>query len=211
VAGDAGRARQIVVIVDVAVRALAWRHRVQSGQRESGAVVIERRAEPRARVMALLAGLREILRDVIWIARALKIFQMARDTSRARQTVVIADVAIDALSWRNRMRSGQHKTCTAMIERGVEPRGRVVALLASLREACRGVIRIGRTLKILEVARHTSCARQVVVIVDVAVGAQPRRCGVPSGQRKTCRGVVELRIQPVIRTVTLLASGGKLA
>ena len=94
---------------------------MQSGQRESGAVVVERRTEPRARVMALLAGLREILRDVIWIGRALEIFQMARHTSRARQTVVIADVAIDALSWRNRMRSGQHKTCTAVIERGIEP------------------------------------------------------------------------------------------
>lgn len=208
-AGDAGRARQIVVIVDVAVRALAWRHRVQSGQRESGAVVIERRTEPRARVMALLAGLREILRDVIWIGRTLEIFQVARHTSRAPQTVVIANVAIDALSRRNRMRSGQHKTCTAVIERGVEPGACGVALFASLREACRGMIRIGRALEIFEVARHTSCARQVVVIVDVAVRAQPRRRGVPSGQRKTCRGVVELRIQPVIRNVTLLASGGK--
>lgn len=120
-ARDAGRGRQIVVVVDVAVRALAWRHRVQTGQRESGAVVIERRTEPRARVMALLAGLREILRDVIWIGRALEIFQVAGHTSRARQTVVIADVAIDALSRRHRVRSGQRKTCTAVIERGVEP------------------------------------------------------------------------------------------
>ena len=86
-----------------------------------------------------------------------------------------------------------------------------MALFASLREACRGMIWIGRALEIFEVARHTSCARQVVVIVDVAVGAQPRRCGVPSGQGKPCRGVVELRVQPVIRSVTLLASGGKLA
>jgi len=73
------------------------------------------------------------------------------------------------------------------------------------------MIWIGRALEIFEVARHTSCARQVVVVVDVAVRAQPRRCGVPSGQRKTCRGVVELRIQPVIRTMTLLASNRKLA
>ena len=82
----------------MAVRALPRWHRMRSGQWEAGAVVIERGIKPGGRVMALLASLWEVLCDVIRIRRALKIFQMARDTSRARKVVVIADVAVGALS-----------------------------------------------------------------------------------------------------------------
>jgi len=71
VAGHAGRAIEAVVVVDVAVGAGAWRHGVQSGEGESGAVVIERGTEPGAGAMALIAGLREVRRHVIGIRRSL--------------------------------------------------------------------------------------------------------------------------------------------
>ena len=60
VAGDARRAGQVVVVVDVAVGALARRNRVGIGQREAGAVVVKARIQPRTRVMALIAAEREI-------------------------------------------------------------------------------------------------------------------------------------------------------
>ena len=53
-------ARQVVVIVRVAIRTLARRNRVRSGEREAGAVVVERRVQPRTCVVALIAALREI-------------------------------------------------------------------------------------------------------------------------------------------------------
>ena len=87
-----------------------------------------------------------------------------------------------------------------------------MTLLAGLREVCRNVIRIGRAPKIFQVAGYAGSARQVVVVVNVAVRTLAWRHGVSPGQGKTSRGMIELRAYPVIRAVTLLArdreSGG---
>jgi len=50
-----------------------------------------------------------------------------------------------------------------------------VALIASLGEVCADVVRIGGALVILEVTGYARRAVQAVVIVDVAIGAGPRR------------------------------------
>ena len=65
VAADAGgiRARQVVVAIHVALRALHGR--VRPGQREAGGRVIKGRAGPRRRVVALGTGLREAGTDVV--------------------------------------------------------------------------------------------------------------------------------------------------
>lgn len=69
-----------------------------------------------------------------------------------------------------------------MVERRRLPRRSVVAGFAGLREAARNVIRICRALEILQVTRHAGRGGDVVVIVDVAVSALPRRHGVRSAQ-----------------------------
>lgn len=148
VARNARGVGQVVIVIDMAIGALPRRGSVRSGERKSGTVVIERGIEPRCRVMALLARLREILRNVIRIGRALEISQVARDASRGRQIVVIVDMAIDALAGRDRVHAGQRKPGVVVIKRGAEPRRRAMALLAGLWEACRHMVRIGRALEI---------------------------------------------------------------
>jgi len=70
------------------------------------------------------------------------------------------------------------------------------------------VVRIGRRLEIVEVARYASRARKVVVVVvGMAVGALARRHGVRPSQRESRRRVIELAIRPRHHVVTLLASG----
>jgi len=98
--------------------------------------------------MALLARLREILRNVIRIGRALEIYQVARDASRDRQIVVIANVAIRTLPGRNCVHPRQRKTGGVVVKRGAEPRRRAMALLAGLREACRHMVGVRRALEI---------------------------------------------------------------
>ena len=72
-----------------------------------------------------------------------------------------------------------------------------MAGLTSLREVPAHVIRIGRTLKILQVARDARGASQRVVAICVAVGALSRRDGMHAGQGKASRGMVELSIGPL--------------
>ena len=98
-----------------------------------------------------------------------------------------------------------------MVERRVHPRAGGMALVASLREIRRHVIRIRRALEIFQVARDASCATQREVAVDVAIGALARRHGVQPGQGKAGCGVVKFRIAPLHRIVAVFARGGKAA
>ena len=149
VAGHASRARQVVIIVDVAISAGPRRHRVISRQRESSAVVIERCIRPGRGVMALIAGLREIRGDVIRIGGALVILEVTGHARRAVQAVVVVDVAIGAGSWRNCVQPGERETGAGVVKRRVHPVGGVVTGIASLREVGRDVIGIGRPLIVL--------------------------------------------------------------
>ena len=107
VATDAGGRGDVVVVIDVTVRALTRRHGVRSAQREPSGAVVEGCIQPTGRVVTLLTGLREIRRHVIRIRRALEIFQVAGHARGARQVVIAVDVAVGALPRRNRMCAGE--------------------------------------------------------------------------------------------------------
>ncbi len=121
VAGITRRAIERVIVVDMAIGALPWRCCVRSGQRESGAVVVERRILPGTGVVARTASLREVRTHVVWIRRTLVILQVTGNTSRVVQIVVVVHVAIGALPRRHGMHSGQRKGSQRMIKRGIRP------------------------------------------------------------------------------------------
>jgi len=99
-ARNAQGAIQVVVVVDMAVRARARRHCVRAGQREASLCVIELTVGPLDGVMALLAGGREagVRHRTL---RAVVVILMACNTQRAGQVVIVVDVAIRASSWRH--------------------------------------------------------------------------------------------------------------
>ena len=203
VAADARSRQTGVVVVDVAVRARSRRHSVRTGQREGRVVVIEGRIRPGGGVMAHLASRGEA---GVWhgTVRSREIFLMARNAGRSGDVVIVVDVTIGASARRDGMQTGQRETGLRVIELGIRPLDRVVTLLAGGGEA--GVRH--RSLRIVEVVlvtRNTSGNGDGVIVVDVAVGASPRRHRMGANQRKSGLRVIEFAIRPLDRVVALLA------
>ena len=103
VARHAGCARQVVIVVHVAIGTLPWRNRMRSRKGEVDQRVVERCGLPRRRRVALSAIRREVRYHVIRIRGALEILQVTANTSRARQVVIVVDVTIGTLAGRNRV------------------------------------------------------------------------------------------------------------
>src|SRR5450631_4493517 len=205
VARDAGRDGNVVVVVDVAVGAYPWRVHVRSLQWPAGLRVIELAVRPDARVVALLAGGRETrVRH-----RALGIVVIGLVTRNARgvgDVVVVVNVAVGAYPWRIHVRSRQRPAGLRVIELAVRPSGCVVALLAGGRETrvrhrALGIVVIGL------VARNARGVGDVVVVVNVAVGAYPWRIHVQPRQREAGLRVIELAIGPGGGVMALFAGG----
>ena len=170
--------------------------------------MIKRRVQPVRGAMAILTSGREKLRlrRVSRIRRIVVIRLVTANTRRRQRLVIVVDVAVDAGAWWHGVRSGQRKLRLVVIERRIRPGDRVMAQLASRREA--GMRhRAVRVLEIGLVARDAERAVQVVVIVDVAVGAGPRRDRVRTSQREASLRVIELAIRPLNGVVTLFAGG----
>ena len=203
VAAHAGgiRAGQVVIVVDMALRALHGR--MEAGEREPSRGMVKGRVQPVRRAVALFASLRECRSHVVGIGRSLEVLQVAAHTGSRGQVVIVVDVALRALQ--RRMRARERKPGVVVIEAGLCPRSRVVALLASLREAGTHVIRVRGALEILEVAVHAVRVRtlQAVIVVHVALSARDR-C-VRARQREPGRGVVKVGTCPRGGVVTLLA------
>jgi len=71
--------------------------------------------------VALIACLREAGRNVVRVCGSLIVLQMARHAGRARQGVIIVDMAIDALTRWNRVQAGQGEPGTVVIEGRICP------------------------------------------------------------------------------------------
>ena len=142
----------VVVVVDVAIEANARRISMRVGERESYRGVIEGRGLPCDCRVALLASLSEASGHVVRVLRALIIRQVTAHAGRCRDVVIVVDVAIEADARRIRVGIRQRETHRRVIKCSRLPGDCCVALLASLRESSRDVVRVLGPLKILEMA-----------------------------------------------------------
>jgi hypothetical protein len=180
-----------------------------STQRKTSGVMVESRIRPSARSVTLGAGLWKIRTHVIRICSALEVLQVTRNACRVGQGEVVIGVAIRALPRRYRMRSRQREIGEVMVEGGVQPIRGVVALRTIRWEITGDMVRVRRGLKIFQVATRTCGGAQVVIVVDVAVGAFTRRNSMSTGQQESGRGVIKFCVQPVIGAVATVACGGE--
>ena len=195
VAGVTRTASQVVVAVDVAIRALTRRYSVRSGQREPRGRVVKLAMAPEHCVVTTLAGGRETGMGNGSRGASI-IFLVAGVTRCAIQRVIVVDMTIGTLPRRHSVGSSQRESGAVVVEGRIQPGSRVVTRGAGLREIRSCVIRIRRTLVILQVTRNASGAVQVVVVVHVAIGALPRRHGVHSRQREGGQRMVKRGIRP---------------
>lgn len=80
--------------------------------------VVERRVQPRSRVVAGLArgGEEPRLRRVAWVGRVVVVGLMAPDTRRWQCCVIAVDMAIGALPRRGSVRTGQGEGCIVVVK-----------------------------------------------------------------------------------------------
>ena len=197
VATPAGRAGQGKVVVDVARGALLAG--VEPHQGKSCSRVVKGGAAPIRRSVTAGTILREVGRLVLRIIGVVEIGLVTIPAGTARQTVVVAYMALGALQ--ADMRAGQSEPGSRVVERGtgpVECRGSVAQGTVH-REAGGFVRRVGGPVEVGLVAVEASRAGQAVVIVEVAPGALLG--GVESHQRETRGGVVERGASPIRRGV----------
>jgi len=173
--------------------------------------VIERGARPCRRGVAGLARSRKELglRRMTRIRRVVVVRLVAANARRGQGRVIVVDVAIAALARWDSVQAGQGKCGVGVIECGIGPDSRVMTDLTGCGEArcrMRWIVRAGVILLMARVAQN---AVQSVVVVDVAIAAQPRRHGVITRQLKTGRRMIEFAVGPEHSVVARLARGGE--
>ena len=207
-ARDARRAGQIVVVVEVALRALQTG--VRAGQGEAGGGVIKGRTGPGCGAVADRAIRREPGGHVVRIGCGLESVHVARSARRIRGAQTVVSVYVALCAGHGGVRASQRPAGGGVIEGPVAPRCRVVALLTGLRESRLRVAWIIGALVIRKMARHASRIRagQGVVPVYVtlaALQAAMRACQGESGGR-----VIECGAVPACGVVALLTSLGEI-
>ena len=148
----ASGAGQLVIVVDVTIRALARRNRVRAGQDEVDHRVIEGGWRPSRGGMALRTIGWEVGSHVIRVRGALKILQVTTYAGDAGQVVIIANVAIDALAGWNRMPARQREADRSVIKFCIQPVIGGVTGFAGGWKVGAHVIRLSSRLKVGEVA-----------------------------------------------------------
>jgi len=173
---------QRVIAVSVAIGAGPGRHYVRAGQLKAGAGMVELAIRPLRRVVAAVACCRERCRNVIYRRQSAGVvLLMARVARRARKVVIVIDVAVGTLTGWHCVRAGQGKAGAVVIKCRVQPRRGVVALIATLREIRRHMVRVRRSLIVFQVTTHAGRSSQIVIVGHVAIGALPWRHGVHPG------------------------------
>ena len=195
---NARRRSQVVIIVDMTLRALQ-RH-MRPSQREPGGSVVKCRVRPQRGIVAALAGRRIFQRHMIHRSLGCVVVRLvAGYTRRVRELVVIVNVTLGAR--RSCVLAGQSPAGRCMIELAVRPQHVVVAVFACGRETQSHMIH--RRLRIVVsglVAGHARRAGQFVVVINMAQCTLQRR--MRSGQREASLRVVKRCAGPVGRAVT---------
>lgn len=132
--------------------------------------------------------------------------EMAGDALRRKARVHAAGMALRTL--RVHVRAAQRELCHGVvIELYAQPGSGAVADRTLLGEPRRLVVGICGRVKVLKVASDASRSRSAEVVVGMAGGAfQPRMRSGESEAREP--GMVELRAQPAVHGMALLAVGG---
>jgi len=207
VTGEARRAGQVVIVVDVAIDALAGRVRVASSQKEPGRAMVKLGIQPVVgRVTALARG-RELGRNVVRIGSALKVRLVAGEAGRRHRlkfaigAALVAGIAVDRC-----VGTGQRETIVVLLHifNRDRPSADGVALLAI--RAQLALVNIGVTV----LAALTDVGENHLHVTLDASDA-----GVHTAQRIARLVVVELRNcadrLPAIRGVAVLARDGQIA
>jgi len=119
VAGDAGDASQVVVIVDVAVETDARRIGVGIGQREAYAGVIEFCVRPTICTVTLLTTDRETRGDMVWAGGALVLRSVAGIAlGRKSLKLPCGSALVTSLTFYCRMRADERKAILMVTNRG---------------------------------------------------------------------------------------------
>lgn len=121
VTAHAGIGRQVVIVVDVAVRTQPRGHCMRTRQHEAGGGVIESCSQPGSRVVTLVASLGKVLSHVTWIGCGLIILQVTRHARGAGQVVIIVDMAVGTLPRGYGMHPGKRESDQVVVETRIRP------------------------------------------------------------------------------------------
>ena len=163
--------------------------------------VVESGVQPAGGCVASGATGRKSSGDMVGVSRCLIVRTMTAIAVRWQRRVVVVHVTVGA--GHSGVRTRQWETRVVVVKRSRRPGRGAVANIALLRESRGPVIRICRSLEVLEVAVHACPACQGVVAIYVTLRAL--HVGMRAGQRPACCSVVEGRVVPGSRVMADLA------
>jgi len=129
--------------------------------------VVEVSSLPRIRGVAGQAGSRKSSRLMVGVGCAVVVLLVAGITVSRKVGVVIVHMARAA--GHLKVRAGQRPAGGAVIELAIGPQDGVMTHLALLRESCRLMRRIVGVVVVGQMAGHTRCVGQFVVVIHVAL------------------------------------------
>ena len=165
--GVAGRALEDVVVGRICMTRRADSVRIAVIHREP--CVIESSSQPTRGCVASGARGRETRGHVIRIVRALVVRLVTAEAVGRNRGVVV--IHVTARTRHGSVLSRQGETSVVVVEACRAPGSRTVAYVALLRESGRNMVRIVRSLEIIQMAADAGRVCNVVVRIDVTLAA----------------------------------------